>query len=144
MNQIDIELYKTFSKKELVFWCKIIASDDDSNEFWKHWFWTIIKDLRWDWLSMLVDKWDQLEYYVGHNEEFKFEILGTEPRLEDVFQKAKENELICELAISSFTDDFKLMFSKWTTTLESFYYNQCESLLNQTDETKTELLKLFE
>lgn len=48
------------------------------------------------------------------------------------------------LAIPSYTDDYKLMFSRWNETVKSFYYNPTLPLMSQSDETKQALISLFE
>lgn len=96
MNQIDIELYKTFC------------------------------------MNFDYNSWG--EEYTRNNQ----------PRLEDVFQKAKEKKIAIEISYEPMYPSSEWVWIMDDTWKYKIDYNPCLSLLSQTDETKTELLNLFE
>jgi hypothetical protein len=152
MNPLDQELYRLFADKTLGFGCVVNANK------W------VTKQLPLIWTSCIIwvvsDEWEidiintYLKPYKDHSWSFyndslewfmsTYTILWHEPQLHDVFRVVAEQlGIVCELAISSFSDDYKLMFSKWPDTVESFYYNPTLPLLLQSDTTKSALIDLF-
>lgn len=162
MNHLDIELYKTFSKKELVEWC-ILEINDNWNkieptqiqiiewlyliELWEEWYWYRIetdslnfycsKDIInvFDWKKMLRNSLD-----------VDITIVGIEPHLEDIFRVAKEKWYLVEVDIfkSSFTKEYVHDFLFWKNwDNHSIRIIPEISILNQTDDTIQKLLNLF-
>jgi len=127
----QIELIKLFWKKDLTFGCFAYAYRDwyNSKQLYKN---------VWGNKYVLADIWD---FDFISKDEWDVEILWHIPHLEDVFRVAIEKWFHVSLALQSRWEYFLSIYGSDT---QNFYlYNPTLPLIDQPEETLTQLLTLF-
>ena len=134
MNSTDKKLYELFSDKTLSKWCKVKIWDSEVNFII---LWNPYKnnDDLWFWMEKEPISWESL-YWTIYSGRQDIEILWHEPQLHDVFRVAKENweDMFMWSESLLLSPDIRKIYVPYNPTLP---------LLQQSEETKTQLISLF-
>jgi len=125
-SQLDLELFKIFWRKELSFGCIIKMPS----------IFEYRRIVRWEmkWTFQVEYSWD-IDVREG-----EYEILWHEPTITDVFRVADE-KWYYGIELEHIIDkDYYL----WCNEVRIKSYNPTLPLLQQTDETKQQLIDLFQ
>ena len=130
-TETQLEAIRLFGKKDLSDWCYTLEKNWTMWHCW-NWEWKKCYNSKWEW-GLSSDYWENM-----------WEILWHEPHLEDVFRVAEDKKK--RITIEYYTQWPHLIINPIEVNLknpERIEYNPTLPLLEQSEETLTQLINLF-